>query len=112
MAFLLNVLVSSVVISLAAWLSGRFPVSAGFLVALPLASMPVLPLAYLEHGNQQSTIQLARSILIAIPVSVAFFIPFLLSERLHLSFWQAYAFGCIVLPVGFFAHRVIARLFV
>ena len=110
MAFLLNVLVSSVVISLAAWLSHRFPVSAGFLVALPLASMLVLPLSYFEHGSQQSTIELARSIFIAIPVSLAFFIPFLLSGWLNLSFWQAYALGCTVLPLGFLVHRVVARL--
>jgi hypothetical protein len=86
LAFVLNVLVSSVVISLATWLSRSFPVSAGFLVALPIASMLVLPLSYFEHGNQQSTIELARSIFIAIPVSLAFFIPFLLSGRLNLSF--------------------------
>jgi hypothetical protein len=112
LAFLLNILVSSVVISLAAWLSRRFPVLAGFLVALPLASMLVLPLSYIEHGSQQSTVQLARSIVIAIPVSLAFFIPFVLSERLNLSFWQAYAFGCIALALGFLVHRVVARLFV
>ena len=112
MAFLLNVLVSSVVISLAAWLSRRFPVSAGFLVALPLASMLVLPLSYFEHNSQQSTIELARSIFIAIPVSLAFFIPFLLSGRLNLTFWQAYVLGCTVLPLGFLVHRVVARLVV
>jgi hypothetical protein len=112
LAFLFNVLVSSVVISVAAWLSRRFPVAAGFLVALPLASMLVLPLSYFEHGSQQTTIDLARSIFIAIPVSLAFFIPFLLAERLSLSFWQAYALGCAVLPLGFLVHRVVARLIV
>jgi hypothetical protein len=74
--------------------------------------MLVLPLSYFEHGSQQSTIQLARSIFIAVPVSLAFFIPFLLSERLSLSFWQAYVLGCTLLPLGFVVHRVVARLVV
>ena len=47
---------------------------------------------------------------IAIPISLTFFLPFLFSERLGLSFWQAYALGCAALPVGFFVHRAAARL--
>ena len=54
MTFALNVLVSASMISLASWLSGRYPTTAGFMVALPLASMLVLPLSYAceEKGNQ------------------------------------------------------------
>ena len=52
---------------------------------------------------------LAKSIFIAIPISMTFFLPFLLSDRLSLSFWQAYALGCLALPVGYFVHRVVAR---
>jgi hypothetical protein len=37
---------------------------------------------------------------------------FLLSGRLNLSFWQAYALGCTVLPLAFLVHRVVARLVV
>ena len=78
MTFGLNVVVSALVISFASWLSGRFPAAAGFFVALPLASMLVLPLSYQEHGSAESSIVLARSIFIAIPVSLTFFLPFLL----------------------------------
>jgi hypothetical protein len=110
MTFLLNVLVSAVVISFASWLSGRLPSLAGFFVALPLATMLVLPLSFREHGSAESSILLAKSIFIAIPVSLMFFVPFLLAERLSLTFWQAYAFGCAALPVGFFIHRAATRL--
>ena len=107
MSFLANTLLSAVVISFAAWLSGRFPVIAGFIVAMPLASMLVLPLAYLQHGNAANTFLLARSILVALPISLTFFVPFLLADRLTLSFWQAYALGCALLPLGFIAYRAL-----
>ena len=109
MIFALNVLVSAIVISAASWLSGRMPQAAGFFVALPLATMLVLPLSYREHGSAATSIELARSIFIAIPISLMFFLPFLLSDRLALSFWRAYALGCAALPIGYFVHRAVTR---
>ena len=113
MTFVLNILVSACVISFASWLSGRFPGAAGFIVALPLATLLVLPLSYQEHGSAETAIVLARSIFVAIPISLVFFVPFLLASRLHLSFWQAYALGCLALPIAFVIHRfVVNTLFV
>ncbi len=109
MSFVLNVFVSAAVIGFASWLSGRVPVTAGFIVALPLATMLVLPLSHLQHGDSGDPFLLARSIFVAIPISLAFFLPFLLSGRLHLSFWQAYALGCAALPVGYLLHRSVTR---
>lgn len=111
MTFAFNVLVSALAISFASWLSGRFPATAGFVVALPLATMLVLPLSYREHGSAETSILLAKSILVAIPVSLAFFVPFLLAGRLALSFWQAYGLGCLALTAGYFAHRFVVRMF-
>jgi hypothetical protein len=110
LTFAFNIFVSAVVISFASWLSGRFPTAAGFVVALPLATMLVLPLSFREHGSAESSILLAQSIFVAIPISITFFLPFLFSARFELSFWQAYALGCAALPVGFFVHRIIARV--
>lgn len=110
MTFAFNVVVSAVVISFASWLSGRLPAAAGFVVALPLATMLVLPLSYREHGSPESSILLAQSIFVAIPISLTFFLPFLVSGRLGLSFWQAYALGCLALPVGFVVHRAVVKV--
>ena len=107
MLFVLNTLVSALVIGVAAWLSRRYPSGAGFLVALPLATMLVLPLAYLQHRDPGSVFQMARSILVAVPITVLFFVPFLMRDRF--SFWGAYALGCALLPVGYFLHRAIMR---
>jgi hypothetical protein len=107
--FAFNTLVSALVIGFASWLSGRFPTAAGFIVALPLATLLVLPLSYREHGSAENAILLARSILVAIPVSLAFFLPFLVSDRFGLTFWQAYGLGIAALPVAFLLHRTVTR---
>lgn len=110
MAFGFNLVVSALVISFASWLSGRFPTAAGFVVALPLATMLVLPLSYREHGSAESSILLAQSIFVAIPISLTFFVPFMVSGRFGLSFWQAYVLGCLALPLGFLLHRAVTRV--
>jgi hypothetical protein len=107
MLIVLNTLVSALVIGVAAWLSRRYPSGAGFLIALPLATMLVLPLAYLQHRDPGSAFQMARSILVALPITVLFFVPFLLRDRF--TFWGAYALGCALLPIGYFLHRAIMR---
>ncbi len=107
MVTVLNTLVSALVIGIAAWLSRRYPNTAGFIVALPLATMLVLPLAYLQHRDAGSVFEMARSILIALPITLLFFVPFLLRDRF--SFWGAYAVGCALLPLGYFLHRAVMR---
>lgn len=109
MTFVLNVAVSAMVIAFASWLSGRLPAAAGFLVAMPLATLLVLPLSYRQHGDVAAAVLMARSIFLAIPVTLTFFVPFLLQERLGLGFWQAYLLGCAALPLGWLAHRVVVR---
>ena len=86
MNFALNVLGSALIIAAAAALSARYPVAAGFLVALPLSTMLVLPLSHIQHGDATATITFAKSILVAIPITFLFFVPFLLVERLGFSF--------------------------
>jgi hypothetical protein len=70
--------------------------------------MLVLPMAYLQHRDAGSAFDLARSIVVALPITLLFFIPFLMRDRL--SFWGAYAIGCALLPLGYFAHRAIMRV--
>jgi hypothetical protein len=108
---ILNVIVSASIISFAAWLSGRHPSLAGFVVALPLATMLVLPLSQLQHGDSGNSITLAKNIFVAVPITLTFFVPFLLSERFGLSFWQAYGLGTLALVIGYFVHGVVMRGF-
>jgi hypothetical protein len=107
MLLVLNTVVSAIVIGVAAWLSRRYPVTVGFFIALPLATMLVLPLSYLQYRDAVSVFDLARSILVALPITVLFFVPFLMRDRF--SFWSAYALGCALLPLGYLVHRALMR---
>lgn len=111
MTFAFNVLVSALLISAASWVSGRSPALAGFMVALPLATLIVLPLSYFENGNAEASILLAKSIFVAVPLSLLFFLPFLATNWLGLSFWAAYGLGCGALVAGYFAHRFFTSFF-
>ena len=51
------------------WLSQKRPKLAGFIIALPLATLLALTLAQLKHGDAQKSIAFGQSILLAIPVS-------------------------------------------
>jgi hypothetical protein len=108
-SFVYTVAISVLVITFTSWLAGRFPVTAGFIVALPITTLLVLPLSYLQHGSPDNSVLLAKSIFLAVPISLLFFVPFVFYERVGLSFWQTYVLGIVFLVVGFGAHRAITR---
>jgi hypothetical protein len=110
MLFILKILIASTVISFVSWLSGRLPILAGFIIALPLQTMIVLPLSRLEHRDPAKTLTLAKSILLAVPVSMLFLLPFVFAETCGLSFWQSYGIACALLLLGFGVHHIIAHL--
>ncbi len=98
----LQVVIAALVIAFSAWLSKKSPQMAGLLVALPIASMLVLPFSYWQHRDPALAIKLAQEIFLAIPVSLMFFFPFALANRLGLTFWKAYASGITLLLLAFF----------
>lgn len=109
MAIAINVVLSALVIGLAAWASGRFPRAAGFLVALPLATMLVVPMAYVQHRDPESTAAFATSILIAVPVVMLFLLPLIVALRYGVSFWTSYGLACLWLVPAFFLHRFLMQ---
>ena len=111
MLFFLKVLLAAVVIAFASWLSGKKPELSGFIIALPLASLIALVFSYLEHKNPETSITFAKSILIGVPISYLFFLPFFFAKNLGMNFWLIYVIGVILLVVGFVLHRYIVSLF-
>ena len=95
------------VIGFTSWLSGRKPELAGFIIALPLASLLALAFSYVEHKDAEASITFAKSILIGVPISWLFFAPFFFADKLGGSFWACYGIGLGLLIVGFFLHRYI-----
>lgn len=103
----LNIFISAAVISLCAWLAEKRPDLAGFIVSLPLSTLLVLVLNQVQYGDTTKGIVLAKSVFVAIPSTLVFFIPFLLAERLKLSFWVSWTAGICLLVLAFFIHRVL-----
>ena len=102
MLFWIKIFISSCVIVVASHLAGKKPMLAGFIVALPLTSILSLSLAYWEHRDMQKLNEFALSILVAVPLSLTFFIPFITNRWLKLNFFASFLFGffCLGLSYG------------
>lgn len=103
-------IVAGCVVTFASWLSAKKPELAGFITALPLVSIIAIAFSYGQHHDLAATSQYARSIIIAVPVSWLFFIPFFFTEKLNYGFWTAWIMGLSFLIVGYFIHQVILKI--
>ena len=111
MFFLLKVFLSALIISFCSWLSKQYPKLAGFIIALPITTLLSLLFSRIEVTNPQKSVLFAKSVFVAVPVTLLFFIPFLLAEKLHLNFWSCYLSGLILLFLGYWLHRYIVGSF-
>ena len=109
MIFTLKVLLAALIIAFSSWLAGQNPRIAGFIIALPLASLIAISFVYFEHNNVEKTILYAKSILFAVPVSYLFFLPFFLAKQFNMNFWMIYGSGILLLALGFFIHKYFAN---
>ena len=107
---ILKIGIAATVIGVTSWLSGKKPELAGFIIALPIASLLALAFSQLEHKDAATSITFAKSILVGVPVSWLFFAPFFFSDRLGGNFWLCYGIGLFLLFIGFFIHRYIVGL--
>ena len=110
MIFALKVLLAALVIAFASWLSGKKPELSGFIIALPIASIIAIAFSFLDHKNPENTITFAKSVLVAVPVSYFFFIPFFFAKSLNNNFWLIYLLGLLLLIIAFFVHKFIVSL--
>ncbi len=110
MPIALKIAIAVTIILGTSWLSGKRPELAGFLTALPLVSILALAFSYTDHQSLALSARYARSIILAVPVALLFFLPFFFAERFHLSFWQTWGLGLLLLAGGYFLHQAILRL--
>lgn len=112
-----KVLFSAGMIAFASWLAGKRPELAGFIIALPLMTLLVLPFNYAEYQDAENTAAFAKSIFVAVPLSLTFFIPFLFAQKIMplapegYGFWIVYGLGLAFLTAAYFTHQWIMRLF-
>lgn len=110
MLLVTKTLLAAIIISFVSWLSGKKLALAGFITALPLTTLLALAFSHLEYKDSAQTVAYAKSIFMAIPISLLFFVPFLLAQKLNLGFWSCYSIGIALLGVGYFAHQWISKL--
>ena len=72
LATIAKFLFTASVIVISKWLSQKRPGLAGFIIALPLASLLALALAHLQHSDAEKSIAFRPSIFLAVPVSHLF----------------------------------------
>ena len=109
MFFALKVLLSGIIIACASWLAGRNPVLAGFLIALPLMSILSIVFSYLEYRDMSKINEFAVSILAAVPLSLAFFIPFVLNKWLKMNFVLTFTLALAILAAAYIFHKLIFK---
>lgn len=105
-----KVFVAAILISFVSWLSGKKIALAGFLTAIPLTTLIALAFSQLEWKDSAQSVEYAKSVFVAVPVSLLFFVPFLMADKLNLSFWGCYVFGIVLIVLGFFIHNWILKL--
>ena len=109
MPFILKVVFSSIVLVGASWLAGKNPVLAGFIIALPLMSMLSILFSYMQYRDMAKVNEFANSILVAVPLSLTFFIPFVLNKWFKMGFFPTYGLGIAFLAGAYFLHNVVLK---
>ncbi len=102
-------IVAAILISFVSWLSGKKIGLAGFLTALPLTTLLALAFSHMEWGNSKQSVEYAKSVFVAIPVSLLFFVPFLMANKFNLNFWTCYSIGIALLGLGYFIHVYVSK---
>lgn len=107
MFFVVKVLISGVIVALASWLAGRKPVLAGFIVAIPIISILSIFWSYLEYRDMAKINQFAVTILVAVPISLSFFVPFVLNRWLKFGFLPTMVFALGLLALIYYVSSSI-----
>ena len=107
MLFFIKILVAALIIAFSSWLAGQYPKLAGFILALPVASLLAIVFSYVEYNDPEKSVTFAKSILIGVPASYFFFLPFFFAKSLNMNFWLIYILGIVLLVVAFFIHKYI-----
>jgi len=104
-----KILLSASIIAGISWYAGKNPPLAGFLIALPIISILAISFSYFQYRDIEKINQFASSILVSIPLSLLFFVPFILNRWLKWSFFPVILSGFILLFVGYLIHSRIFK---
>jgi hypothetical protein len=105
--FIFKMVLAGLIVAFTSWLAGRQSLLAGFIIALPVISMISLIFTYAETRDMARVNQYAVSILAAVPLSLLFFLPFVLNRWLNWNFVPTFGAGLALLFAAFLIHRQI-----
>jgi drug/metabolite transporter (DMT)-like permease len=91
--FVVNGVVAGFVVVAVSELARRYPRAADVILAVPLVVFAVYALMYLREPDLAPIARMARQMLVLVPLSLIFFVPVAFADRLHLTFWPAFATG-------------------
>lgn len=103
--FFAKVLASAVIIGVATEVAKRHPFWGAVLIALPLTSILAMGWLYLDTRDNELLTQFARDILVIVPVSLVFFLPFLLEHKTRFGFIANMLIGLALLAAAVWGLR-------
>ena len=98
--FVVKLLVSALVIAIASEVAKRDVFWGALIVALPLVSILAMGWLYGETRDNALVTRFARDIVVLVPVSLVFFLPFLLEARTRFGFVPNLVLGLVLLAVA------------
>jgi hypothetical protein len=109
--FLINTLISAVLIGLAVELSKRSTMLSALIISLPLTSIIALSLVYLRTGDTFKVINLSHNIFWLVLPSLGLFLVLPLHLKYGLNFWISLTLSCAGLAVFYLIYAWALRKF-
>lgn len=103
--FLAKLVLSALVIALATEVAKRDSFWGALLVAMPLTSILAVSWLYAETRDNALVTRFARDILVLVPVSLVFFLPFLLESKTRFGFFTNLSAGLALLALAVLGLR-------
>lgn len=97
MIFILKVLISSIIIAVSTEVAKRNPGFGGLILALPLTSIIAFAFMGYQNADANSLSNYAKSTLVFVPISLVFFLPFVIPSFQHWNFLYKFFLGIVSL---------------
>lgn len=97
--FVAKLVVSAALIAVATEVAKRYPFWGAVIVVLPLTSVLAMSWLYFETHDNALVSQFARDVFFLVPLSLVFFVPFLLEPKTHWGFGLNLMLGLVLLAV-------------
>lgn len=111
MQFVINTLISALLIAAATELSRRSSFLSALLISLPITSLIALSLIYFQTGDTQKVSQLSHGIFWLVLPSLGFFLLLPALLKLGWNFWLSLGVSCLALAIFYFVFSLGLRKF-